>query len=75
MGTFQLPLAGFLGALHSLGEKDMDVDEVQCILANLIDKVMVMCNSMQQVWCLLCGCCSAGIHSRLHLPSTSETGS
>lgn len=40
MGTVQLPLAGFLGALHSLGEKDMDVDEVQCILANLIDKVM-----------------------------------
>ncbi|XP_064393757.1 PCI domain-containing protein 2-like isoform X2 [Halichondria panicea] len=41
MGTFQLPLAGFLGALHSLGEKDMDVDEVQCILANLIDKAFI----------------------------------
>ena len=39
LGTHQLPLSGFLGALQFLGERDMDVDEVQCILANLIDKV------------------------------------
>ena len=32
-------LASFLRALHFLGEDDVDVDEVQCIIANLIDKV------------------------------------
>lgn len=41
LGTHQLPLQAFEGALKFTGEEDVDVDEVQCIVANLIDKVIV----------------------------------
>lgn len=39
LGTHQLPLKSFEGALRYLGETDIDIDETQCIGANLIDKV------------------------------------
>ena len=39
LGTHQLPLNAFEGSLRFLGETDIDIDEVQCIVANLIDKV------------------------------------
>lgn len=39
LGTHQVPLRSFEGALVYLGEKDIDSDEVQCIVANLIEKV------------------------------------
>ena len=39
-GTHQLNLKAFEGCVRYLGETDMDTDEVQCIIANLIDKVM-----------------------------------
>ena len=38
-GTHQLNLKAFEGSLKYLGESDIDGDEVQCITANLIDKV------------------------------------
>ena len=41
LGTHQIPLHAFEGSLKSLGETEMDLDEVQCIVANLIDKVCV----------------------------------
>ncbi len=37
--THQLPLQAFEAAMRYSGEVDIDLDEVQCILANLIDKV------------------------------------
>ena len=37
--THQLNLKAFEGSLKYLGESDIDADEVQCIIANLIDKV------------------------------------
>ena len=39
LGTHQLPLNAFEASLRFLGETDIDIDEVQCIVANLIDKV------------------------------------
>lgn len=39
LGTHLLPLRAFEGAMVFLGEKDVDSDEVQCIVANLIEKV------------------------------------
>ncbi|XP_062498844.1 PCI domain-containing protein 2-like [Corticium candelabrum] len=38
LGTHQLPLKAFIVTLQMLGEEDMDIDEAQCIIANLIDK-------------------------------------
>ena len=43
LGTHQIPLRSFEGALVYLGEKDIDSDEVQCIVANLIEKVGAGC--------------------------------
>ena len=39
LGTHQVSLRSFEGAMIFLGEKDIDSDEVQCIVANLIEKV------------------------------------
>ena len=39
LGTHQVSLRSFEGAMVFLGEKDIDSDEVQCIVANLIEKV------------------------------------
>ena len=39
LGTHQLSLRSFEGALVYLGENDIDSDEVQCIVANLIERV------------------------------------
>ena len=39
LGTHQLPLNAFERSLQFLGETEIDIDEVQCIVANLIDKV------------------------------------
>ena len=41
LGTHQLSLRAFEGAMVFLGEKDIDSDEVQCIVANLIEKVSI----------------------------------
>jgi hypothetical protein len=40
-GTHLLPLASFETALKFSGEEDTDIDEVQCIIANLIDKTYI----------------------------------
>lgn len=40
-GTHQLNLKAFEGCVKYLGETDMDTDEVQCIIANLIDKAYI----------------------------------
>ncbi|KAJ7390304.1 PCI domain-containing protein 2 [Desmophyllum pertusum] len=50
--THQLPLGAFVVALKGLQVEDIDVVEVECIVANLIH----------------------GLHQRLHIPSTPETG-
>jgi len=36
LGTHQLPIDAFRVALHFMGETDVDVDEVHCIIANLV---------------------------------------
>eukprot|EP00118_Oscarella_pearsei_P023178 m.273980 g.273980 ORF g.273980 m.273980 type:complete len:446 (+) comp40581_c0_seq11:415-1752(+) len=38
LNVHQLPLSAFVLSMQMVGEDDMDVDEVQCIVANLIDK-------------------------------------
>jgi len=36
LGTHQLPIEAFRIALHHMGQTDVDIDEVHCIIANLI---------------------------------------
>lgn len=48
-GTHQLNLTAFEGSLKYLGEADVDSDEIQCIIANLIDKVATTCISTKEI--------------------------
>ena len=41
MKTHQLPVSAFLSALQFMEVEDIDLDEVQCIVANLIYLVSV----------------------------------
>lgn len=51
-GTHFLPLASFETALRFSGEEDTDIDEVQCIIANLIDKVSTIRLSSYTCMCM-----------------------
>ena len=55
LGTHQLSLKAFEGAMKYLGETDMDADEVQCIAANLIEKVQSFLLQLVYI-CMLSKC-------------------
>lgn len=61
--THQLPLDAFLVALRMMQVEDVDIDEVQCILANLIYMVRTctrththtdVCIKLDSAVCFLC---------------------
>lgn len=88
--THQLPLDAFLVALKMMKVEDVDIDEVQCILANLIYMVRDVNVTVMFIVCLMCRLCLyllasvmflyslslfvSGSYQRLYLTPASETG-